>query len=116
MQLSVSAAPGLKLGIYSDSGFQTCAKYTASLGYEDMDAQQFADWGVDLLKYDNCFSVPPSNVSPPCLLGRSLHLLGVQEASKCYWVSQLSFCDVECIMYVVLSVQHNGLQRADCAS
>ena len=66
MQLSVSAAPGLKLGIYSDSGFQTCAKYTASLGYEDMDAQQFADWGVDLLKYDNCFSVPPSNVSPPC--------------------------------------------------
>ena len=54
---------GLKLGIYSDSGFQTCAKYTASLGFEDIDAQQFAAWGVDLLKYDNCFSVPPSNVS-----------------------------------------------------
>ena len=68
MQVSVTAAPGLKLGIYSDSGFQTCAKYTASLGYEDVDAQQFADWGVDLLKYDNCFSVPPSNVSLPVCL------------------------------------------------
>ena len=77
MQVSVNAAPGLKLGIYSDSGFQTCAKYMASLGYEDVDAQQFADWGVDLLKYDNCFSVPPSNVSLPCLLCRSLHLLEI---------------------------------------
>lgn len=54
-------AQGLKLGIYSDSGTLTCAKYTASLGYEAIDAAQFAAWGVDLLKYDNCFSVPPSN-------------------------------------------------------
>ena len=53
---------GLKLGIYSDSGFQTCAGYTASYGFEAEDAQQFAAWGVDLLKYDNCFSVPQSNV------------------------------------------------------
>jgi len=56
---------GLKLGIYSDSGSQTCAGYTASLGFEQVDAQQFAGWGIDLLKYDNCFSVPPSNVSHP---------------------------------------------------
>ena len=56
---------GLKLGIYSDSGSQTCAGYTASLGFEQIDAEQFAGWGVDLLKYDNCFSVPPSNVSHP---------------------------------------------------
>ena len=95
MQVDLSAASGLKLGIYSDSGFQTCAKYMASLGYEDVDAQQFADWGVDLLKYDNCFSVPPSNVSLPCLLGCSVYLLGIQEASKCCWVSQLSTCDME---------------------
>jgi hypothetical protein len=66
---------GLKLGIYSDSGFQTCAKYTASLGHEVIDAQQFATWGVDLLKYDNCFSVPPANVSKAPLPGlHALHL------------------------------------------
>ena len=63
--------PGLKLGIYSDSGTQTCAKYTASLGYEIQDAQQFADWGVDLLKYDNCFSVPPSVVRSPLCPSRA---------------------------------------------
>ena len=56
------AVAGLKLGIYSDSGFMTCAKYTASFGFEAEDARQFAQWGVDLLKYDNCWSVPESNV------------------------------------------------------
>ena len=43
-------AKGLKLGIYSDSGNLTCAGYTASLGFEEEDAAQFADWDVDLLK------------------------------------------------------------------
>ena len=101
MQLSVSAAPGLKLGIYSDSGFQTCAKYTASLGYEDVDAQQFADWGVDLLKYDNCFSVPPSNVSPPLSTPPQLASAGAsRKPPNATRVSQLGFCDMECIMYV----------------
>ncbi len=45
---------GLKLGIYSSAGTETCAGYPASLGHEEVDAQTFADWGVDLLKYDNC--------------------------------------------------------------
>src|SRR5256885_13063990 len=45
---------GLKLGIYEDAGTMTCAKFPGSLGHEDVDAQTFADWGVDYLKYDNC--------------------------------------------------------------
>jgi alpha-galactosidase len=45
---------GLKLGIYADAGTATCANYPGSLGYEEIDAQTFADWGVDYLKYDNC--------------------------------------------------------------
>jgi alpha-galactosidase len=45
---------GLKLGIYEDSGTSTCAGYPGSLGHETVDAQTFADWGVDYLKYDNC--------------------------------------------------------------
>eukprot|EP00884_Botryococcus_braunii_P016364 jgi/Botrbrau1/3410/Bobra.0337s0043.4 len=49
---------GFKLGIYSDTGFQTCAQYVASGGYEMEDARQFADWEVDLLKYDNCWTKP----------------------------------------------------------
>lgn len=34
----------------------TCAGYAGSLGYEKIDAQTFADWGVDYLKYDNCYN------------------------------------------------------------
>ncbi|KAJ5948012.1 hypothetical protein N7466_001027 [Penicillium verhagenii] len=45
---------GLKLGIYSSAGELTCAGYPASLGYEQVDAGAFAEWGIDYLKYDNC--------------------------------------------------------------
>lgn len=47
-------ALGLKLGIYSSAGTATCQGLPASLGYEMVDAQSWADWGVDYLKYDNC--------------------------------------------------------------
>ena len=47
---------GLKLGIYEDAGTQTCAGYPGSLGHETQDARLFASWGVDYLKYDNCFN------------------------------------------------------------
>ena len=45
---------GLKLGIYEDAGTNTCAGYPGSLGHEITDANTFAAWGVDYLKYDNC--------------------------------------------------------------
>ncbi|KAJ6372857.1 hypothetical protein OIU76_027230 [Salix suchowensis] len=46
---------GLKLGIYSDAGSQTCSRtMPGSLGHEEHDARTFASWGVDYLKYDNC--------------------------------------------------------------
>ena len=45
---------GLKLGIYEDAGSATCAGYPGSLGHERQDANSFAAWGVDYLKYDNC--------------------------------------------------------------
>lgn len=47
-------ALGLKAGIYSSAGLTTCGGYPASLGYEDIDAETFASWGIDYLKYDNC--------------------------------------------------------------
>ncbi|WP_329179063.1 NPCBM/NEW2 domain-containing protein [Streptomyces decoyicus] len=47
---------GLKFGIYTSAGIKTCnpAGFPGGLGHEKSDAQQFADWGVDYLKYDNC--------------------------------------------------------------
>ncbi|QKX63671.1 uncharacterized protein TRUGW13939_10842 [Talaromyces rugulosus] len=46
---------GLKIGIYSSAGTETCAGYPASIGNEAIDAQSFAEWGIDYLKYDNCY-------------------------------------------------------------
>ncbi len=47
---------GLKFGIYTSAGTKTCSDigFPGALGHEYSDAQQFADWGVDYLKYDNC--------------------------------------------------------------
>ncbi|RMB98310.1 hypothetical protein DUI87_25215 [Hirundo rustica rustica] len=47
---------GLKLGIYSDVGKKTCAGFPGSYDHYDLDAQTFASWGVDLLKFDGCNS------------------------------------------------------------
>lgn len=54
-------AKGLKLGIYATPGTKTCAQIwdgypgaLGSLGHEQTDADTFAGWGVDYLKYDWC--------------------------------------------------------------
>jgi alpha-galactosidase len=47
-------AKGLKLGIYSSPGSKTCGGYEGSFGHEELDAQTYAHWGIDYLKYDYC--------------------------------------------------------------
>ena len=47
---------GLKFGIYSCAGRQTCANRPGSRGYEFQDALTYAKWGVDFLKLDWCNS------------------------------------------------------------
>ena len=47
-------AKGLKIGIYSSQGPRTCAGYEGSYGHVAQDAERFADWGFDYLKYDLC--------------------------------------------------------------
>uniref|UniRef100_A0A1J3GUB1 Alpha-galactosidase n=1 Tax=Noccaea caerulescens TaxID=107243 RepID=A0A1J3GUB1_NOCCA len=58
---------GLKLGIYSDAGVFTCQVRPGSLLHEVDDADIFASWGVDYLKYDNCFNlgIKPIERYPP---------------------------------------------------
>lgn len=59
---------GLKFGIYSCCGVRTCAGYPGSFEHEFSDAAQFADWGVDYLKYDNCYR--PRTMTSPMLYRR----------------------------------------------
>ena len=48
---------GLKFGLYSDGGKLTCYMRPGGYEYEEIDAKTYAEWGVDYLKYDNCFNL-----------------------------------------------------------
>ena len=45
---------GLKIGLYSSPGPWTCGGCAGSYGYEKQDAESYAKWGFDYLKYDWC--------------------------------------------------------------
>jgi alpha-galactosidase len=67
---------GLKAGIYTSPGPTTCAGFEGSYQHEAQDAQQFARWGFDLLKYDYCsYGSVAANHSPE-ELKRPYRLMG----------------------------------------
>ena len=47
---------GMYFGLYSDAGNYTCQLRPGGYGYEEIDAKTYAEWGVDYLKYDNCWN------------------------------------------------------------
>ncbi|QKX57807.1 uncharacterized protein TRUGW13939_04927 [Talaromyces rugulosus] len=53
---------GFHFGIYEDAGNETCGGYPGSYGYEEVDAQTFASWGIDYLKVDGCHVTPTTEV------------------------------------------------------
>lgn len=47
---------GLKFGMYNDIGTNLCAgAAVGTCGYEDLDAESYADWQIDFIKVDNCY-------------------------------------------------------------
>lgn len=82
---------GLKAGLYTSPGNLTCGECEGSGGYELLDAQRFAEWGFDYLKYDNCSyrdvekairetcrrrPTPEEQAAPYYLMGRCLRSVG----------------------------------------
>ena len=55
-------AMGLKLGVYESFGTTTCQRLPGSYGHYQQDADTFASWGVDFLKFDYC-GVPAGTTS-----------------------------------------------------
>ncbi len=55
---------GLKVGIYSSNGTLTCEDLPASLYNEQIDAETFAEWGIEYFKYDYCHHVPIPTEAP----------------------------------------------------
>jgi alpha-galactosidase len=77
---------GLKLGIYGDRGTATCAGRAGSSGYEQRDAETFATWGVDYLKYDNCAADPETIQEEYATMGAELAATGRDIVySLCAW-------------------------------
>ncbi len=80
---------GLKFGMYSCAGVMTCAGYPSSFEHEFIDAETFASWGVDFLKYDYCYR--PKHVDGPNLykrMGMALRNCGRDILfSACNWGS-----------------------------
>ena len=80
---------GLKFGMYSCAGVRTCADYPGSFDHEFLDAETFAEYGCDFLKYDFCFK--PSVIDGPLLykrMGMALKASGREILfSACNWGS-----------------------------
>ena len=55
---------GFKAGIYSSNGTLTCEDLPASLGHERIDAETFAEWGIEYFKYDFCHNKPITSKAP----------------------------------------------------
>jgi alpha-galactosidase len=68
-------AKGLKIGLYSSPGPRTCGGCIGSYEHEDLDAQQYADWGFDYLKYDWCSYAQVVREHVPAELRNSLPTL-----------------------------------------
>jgi alpha-galactosidase len=67
---------GMKLGIFSDAGNYTCTGRPGSYQHEEIDAQTFASWGVDYLKYDNCYDKYKSSEERYQLMGDAINKAG----------------------------------------
>ncbi len=67
---------GLKFGIYSCAGTLTCQERPGSRGYEFQDARQYAEWGVDYLKYDWCHTGTQDALSSYSIMRDALYKTG----------------------------------------
>ncbi|XP_048245904.1 alpha-N-acetylgalactosaminidase-like [Haliotis rufescens] len=78
---------GLKLGIYEDVGTKTCAGYPGSQDYTKQDAETFAKWELDLLKFDGCNTDTNRSAIHFPLMSQSLNATGRPILYTCEWWS-----------------------------
>jgi len=82
---------GFKIGIYSDAADRTCGGHPGSYGFEEQDAQLWAAWGFDLLKYDYCNApfVQAEAIDRYSRMGEALRKTGREFLfSLCEWGNQ----------------------------
>lgn len=85
-------ASGLKFGLYTSAGTKTCQGLPGSLHHEEVDAQTFASWGVDYLKYDNCYSQNIPSIDRYTAMKNALNATGRPILySLCQWGTEDSW-------------------------
>ena len=47
---------GLKLGVYQSMGLMTCEEYPGIWDRIQIDIKTYAEWGVDFVKTDTCWT------------------------------------------------------------
>lgn len=67
---------GLWFGIYSSAGIKTCQGLPGGLNYEMKDAMNYSSWGVDYLKYDNCYNQGVPAIERYTAMGDALKATG----------------------------------------
>ncbi|XP_054154458.1 alpha-N-acetylgalactosaminidase-like isoform X2 [Oppia nitens] len=81
---------GLLLGIYGDVGTKTCGGYPGARGedgtdYDTIDAQTYAEWGVDSLKLDGCYADTKNMTNMYPEMSRALNSSGRAIVYACSW-------------------------------
>ena len=76
---------GLKFGLYEDYGNLTCGGYPGVLQNMELDAKTFAEWGVDYVKLDGCYSDPSTMDSGYPKFGKYLNATGRHMVYSCSW-------------------------------
>lgn len=77
---------GLKLGIYGDMGTHTCGGYPGTtLDKVQTDAQTFADWEIDMLKLDGCYSNSTYQEQGYPMMSKALNATGRPIGYSCSW-------------------------------
>ncbi|XP_078130759.1 alpha-N-acetylgalactosaminidase-like [Sander vitreus] len=77
---------GLKLGLYGDMGTHTCGGYPGTtLDKIEIDAQTFADWEVDMFKFDGCYSNATEQEKGYPLMSKALNATGRPIGYSCSW-------------------------------
>jgi alpha-galactosidase len=89
-------ALGLRFGLYTVPGSLTCAQQydgyggepLGSLSHEELDAETFAGWGVDFLKYDWCRADSNDGLSAVDAFTRMRRVLDAQDRPIVYAISE----------------------------
>merc|ERR1712062_633303 len=75
---------GVLFGFYSALGTKTCGGFPGTGGHITVDAETFADWGIDYLKLDACVKHHSELAGYP-LAGAALQATGRNITYSCSW-------------------------------